>query len=950
MSNSRNKLLKNKVLATKYFLLATALFFCIYLNGQDSLACQSKWLGDSLYKSKKYSEAISKYKSSLKIFEKNNNWSDWETAFRGLQNSALKMKNIQLIDSLNIYFSVVPNSEHYVKAKCYYNTAYAYARMDYVSESNTLYKKSLEVFLSIFENSMPKNLDKYISSTYKNLSFNCSRLGDTKTAIQYASKGAEFSQEIQNQSNLCQFLSLKGKYYFLQERFDKALKQYNDVFDLCGEKIWLHDYIAELQLKLNNLPLAKIHIDRFRELAASEEELPFQYYLLKSNLSKKMHLHDDAIRYQRIALNLLEESSNLRVYIKELAIFSKYLYSLGKKEKSIKTVQKGLSMFFKSIDSTNILDRPKISEELPGIWIIESLGMKAKYFSEKYNDEKNSQDLEEAKFYYEALFQYFNKTKNEYNSTTDQYKLGSYTQNIYSESIQFLANLFKQENKFEHFEKALELAQSANAYVLKNSVLERQSLELAGVPSDTINKFLQLKMFSNDSDEDDPNAIHYLNQFNSFKKKLKREYPAIDNLQKDKIISLNDLQNALDASSILVKYHYGNNQLTRFAITNNEVQLDLIELPQDFDSLINDYQNIISNPKSWDTDKYAKISQAIYNVVIEDVLESPKFSNMEHLIIAPDGPIKKISFNSLVTQIPEKILQVEDYLINDYEISYLYYCEQISNKNISSKKENGFIGFGIEYNDQFLDELVKEFQSRNSEDSIVRNLTLSPLKYAKTEAISSANILNGESIINEDATLQNVLKNISDFDLVHFSTHAFVDNEDYMNSFIALSKGQDEEYQFKYEDILNLNLDADLVVLSACQTSSGTNISGEGLMSLSRAFVQSGCKSTMGAYWNAPDLSTMKLMELFYSNLKEGISKSKALRQAQIEYLTNETYGTPRTKSPFFWSSWAIYGDNAPIPEINGSLFAIDNKWMFILIGSALVFLIFFFRVKRKTN
>jgi len=112
---------------------------------------------------------------------------------------------------------------------------------------------------------------------------------------------------------------------------------------------------------------------------------------------------------------------------------------------------------------------------------------------------------------------------------------------------------------------------------------------------------------------------------------------------------------------------------------------------------------------------------------------------------------------------------------------------------------------------------------------------------------------------------------------------------------------------------LNLDIDSELVVLSACQTSSGKSVVGEGLMSLSRAFVQSGSNATVGAYWNAPDYATKELMTLFYSNLKEGMTKSKAMQQAQIEYLTNDDISSPTIRSPFYWASWAIYGNDQPL-------------------------------------
>lgn len=923
-------------------------FLGITLIAQDSTAYILKSQGDSLYKAGNLEDAHSTFLKALNKFEEDNNWKEWAGGFYRLERTTLKMRDIERIDSLNLVYSIIPKEEVFVQSQCHYNIAYAYGRMGHVYQSIKKYENSLEGFLSLKDSTKTKNAKNFVFSIYNSLSVSYSRLGDQKNALKYANQGVAHSLITEGNPRLCQFQSLKGKYFFNQEKFNKALKQYKKVLNDCGEDISLHNYLAELYLKLDSFPKAKFHIDRLKNLNDIEYgEQTFHYYLVKSEYNRKLKLHDQAIVDKKTGLKLLAKTLDSRTYTKELSIFSDYLFRLGKKEQSLLYAQQALSLFFTGLDIQNVLSRPMIGEVLPDVWITECLGLKAKYFKGKYLNSKDSNDLDEAKFYYDALFHYFDKTKGAYSSTSEQYSLGTYTQKIYSESIQFYSNLYNQEKNIEFFEKAFALAQNANAYVLKNSVSERRSLELAGVPQDTLNKYVLLKALAGDSDEDDPNAIKYLNQFKSFENQLKLAYPAIDKIQKDHIISLSKLQSVLDTSSMIVKYYYWNSKLTRFTITNKEVQLDDISLPEYFNLLIVDYQNLVSDYKNWNAKKYEEVSKEIYSIIIEDILNNPKFSNHKHLIIAPDGPIKKIAFNSLVTKDSNRILQADDYLVYNYEISYLYYCAQLNNDYDEKKDANGFIGFGIEYNDEFLDELVKEFQSRQTDDVVVRSASLSPLKYAKTEAVNSALILEGVSILNEDATLTNVLANINNFNLIHFSAHAFVDNSDYMNSFIALSKDRNEEYQLKYEDILNLNLDSELVVLSACQTGSGKSISGEGLMSLSRAFVQSGCKTSMGAYWNAPDLSTMQLMELFYSNLKEGMTKSNALRQAQIEYLENEEYATPRTSSPFFWSTWAIYGDSTPIPEIKSSNLFSTNNWIYTLFGLLVIFITIGFWYKR---
>src|SRR5207249_10940322 len=89
----------------------------------------------------------------------------------------------------------------------------------------------------------------------------------------------------------------------------------------------------------------------------------------------------------------------------------------------------------------------------------------------------------------------------------------------------------------------------------------------------------------------------------------------------------------------------------------------------------------------------------------------------------------------------------------------------------------------------------------------------------------------------------------------------------------------------QFSDILDLKLNADLVVLSACETGLGRLRDGEGIVGLTRAFLYAGASSAAVSLWKVEDQSTSLLMERFYQNLKRGLSKSEALRQAKLDIM-----------------------------------------------------------------
>jgi CHAT domain-containing protein len=99
-------------------------------------------------------------------------------------------------------------------------------------------------------------------------------------------------------------------------------------------------------------------------------------------------------------------------------------------------------------------------------------------------------------------------------------------------------------------------------------------------------------------------------------------------------------------------------------------------------------------------------------------------------------------------------------------------------------------------------------------------------------------------------------------------------------------------------------LNADLVVLSACETGLGKEVKGEGLVSLTRAFMYAGTPSVVASLWKVADLSTAELMTRFYRHLKDGkLSKAEALRQAQLELIQEG-----RFDHPYFWSPFVLIG------------------------------------------
>jgi CHAT domain-containing protein len=143
-------------------------------------------------------------------------------------------------------------------------------------------------------------------------------------------------------------------------------------------------------------------------------------------------------------------------------------------------------------------------------------------------------------------------------------------------------------------------------------------------------------------------------------------------------------------------------------------------------------------------------------------------------------------------------------------------------------------------------------------------------------------------------------------------------------------------------ELFNMNLHAELAILSACNTGSGTLQAGEGILSIARGFFYAGVPSVVMTLWSVEDNSSALLMELFYKHLTEGLAKDEALRQAKLDYLKQSDQ---LTSYPYYWAGYVNIGDNAPL-EIS------RNKYLnYILIFSALILILAsFYFIKRKRN
>jgi CHAT domain-containing protein len=159
--------------------------------------------------------------------------------------------------------------------------------------------------------------------------------------------------------------------------------------------------------------------------------------------------------------------------------------------------------------------------------------------------------------------------------------------------------------------------------------------------------------------------------------------------------------------------------------------------------------------------------------------------------------------------------------------------------------------------------------------------------------------------------------------IVHFATHAYVDDRSPFDSGLVLSipeefaEGRDNGLLQVWEIFESVRLDADLVVLSACETGVGEIRGGEGIIGLTRAFQYVGARSVLASLWRVEDEATSELMQRFYRHLRSGKPKDEALRAAQLELIRSPLrvpngrggWTERNAAAPYFWAAMQLVGD-----------------------------------------
>jgi len=266
-------------------------------------------------------------------------------------------------------------------------------------------------------------------------------------------------------------------------------------------------------------------------------------------------------------------------------------------------------------------------------------------------------------------------------------------------------------------------------------------------------------------------------------------------------------------------------------------------------------------------------------------------------------------------------ISAREFLVNRYPISYAHSATLLhEQKNVPTLP-----------NQSFFATFAPSFPEQASNNKVAMRLGSYNLPAAQAEAFQlSKKIVGGRLYKDDQASERSFKLYASRYAILHLPLHAFADDESPESSELLFTQPNPDSMDdghFKAWELYGVQLKAQMVVLSACQTGRGKLQRGEGALSLAYAFFNAGVPCILSSQWNAKDLPTSRIMENFYRNLKQGMSKAEALQKAKIEYLKQ---GDPH---PFYWAHLIISGNEDPIKFPISSWFMRHQNQLLIYSG-----------------
>jgi len=347
-----------------------------------------------------------------------------------------------------------------------------------------------------------------------------------------------------------------------------------------------------------------------------------------------------------------------------------------------------------------------------------------------------------------------------------------------------------------------------------------------------------------------------------------------------------------------------------------------------------------------DPEAYTRAAHGLYLLVFAPVaalLRQPE------LLIIPDGELHHVNFEALLVKPGSKEFR-KNLLIQRHAIAYLLSATTaVQFADLARERANGVLAVAPGFTDELKQDYVAGMHDPAMVDRDFLNYVRQPFAVSTAQALGGS--MKAHVMVGAEASERGFRASADQYGILHLGTHAEMNATSPMYSRLVLSKDSSRSaeggveadadgYLHAYE-IYELDLRAQLAVLTACETGAGKNDEGEGVRSLGYSFAYAGCPSLVMSLWNIDEKVSSEIIARFYEHLADGMPKHIALQQAKLDHINN---APDELALPYYWAGLVLVGDVEPV-EVGSSLWR-HAPWV---LASLLIVVVILWSLRRRS-
>jgi len=814
----------------------------------------------------------------------------------------LEIKKIEEDGLINKPIADKTNHEHHRNySTTINNLASLYLKMEKYEQAEPLFLQAKDIRAKVVSTKDPK----YIS-TLNNLAFLYQKLGRLKDAERLYQKVLELNEATVGKQDpkYASTLNNLALLYKETEQFEAAEKLYKQAIGII-EKV-----------------LGKTHP---------------QYSTTKKNIGDLYVLLEN---YQAAEAAYLEaHKTSLERFGKQSPKYARILNSLaalykqvGRLEEAKTLVDKVIVAMSKSNDSTLLDDISTIyTHDFYAIpQVIDALNNWHEIALADYHINKQQATLQQG---YEALQMAVRLTeKIRNNQIGSKDKLRSLQQmSSFVEDAIATGTLLADQTDHNYINESFSFAERNKSILLTDAIKGQRARQMGDLPDSLVlyeiklqkkKKKLQKAEIESQRPEQKKAIRAQLNKINeqmdAFLSNIKAEYPKYHSLKYENITAtVADIQSSLQEGHLVLEYFVGDTVTYLFVVGKEEVELFPIPIQkrvlknkvQQLRKALSNYTFIVEHPnKAYQL--FIRQAAFFYKTFIHEAIANKE---VKHLNIITDGVLGYLPFEVfLVEAASQKATSYKElhYLIKDYNISYNYSATLWKENLTEKERDNNHQVFACAADYEPVDSIALYKHRRRHVAE--RRTSLTELPDAAQEVTALAALFEGNFLQGKAVNEAHFKQTAKDYGVIHLAMHGVLHPRVPMLSSLAFTEDMDslEDNFLQAYEISQLKLNADLVVLSACETGYGKFEQGEGIVSLARSFMYAGTPSLVVSLWQVNDLATALIMQLFYQKLADGLPKDIAMRQAKLAYIKRADNAAAH---PAYWSPFIQLGDSRAV-------------------------------------